>query len=51
MDEKGFLMPPKGYETITIPTKLAVRLRKMKRFQRLGSVADCIEYLLKFTIW
>jgi len=44
-------MPPKGFETITIPKALAIRLRKMKKGQRLGSVGECIEYLLKFTIW
>jgi len=44
-------VPPKGYETITIPKKLAVRLRKMKKAQRLASIADCIEYLLRFTVW
>lgn len=44
-------MPPKGYETITVPKALAVRLRKMKRYQNMDSIGDCIEYLLKFTIW
>lgn len=44
-------MPPKGYVSITVPRALATRLKRMKRAQRLGSVAECIEYLLKFTVW
>ncbi len=44
-------MPPKGYETITIPKALAIRLRKMKKGQRLASIGDCIESLLRFTVW
>lgn len=44
-------MPPKGYETITIPRALAVRLRRMKKAQGLSSVGACIEYLLKLTVW
>ena len=44
-------MPPKGYEAITIPKALAVRLRQMMRGQRLDSPADCIEYLLRLTVW
>jgi len=44
-------MPPKGWETITVPRALAVRLRRMKKAQRFDSVAECIEYLLRLTVW
>jgi len=44
-------MPPKGFESITIPKALAVRLRKMMKGLRLDSPAACIEYLLKLTGW
>jgi len=44
-------MPPKGFTAITIPTALAARLKRMKKAQRFNSVGDCIEYLLKFTVW
>jgi len=44
-------MPPKGYETITIPKALAVRLRRMKKAQGLSSVAECIENMLSLTVW
>jgi len=44
-------MPPKGYKTVTLPRALVARLERMKKGQRLGSVAECIEYLLKFTVW
>ncbi|HEX9914254.1 MAG TPA: hypothetical protein VGB32_04985 [Candidatus Bathyarchaeia archaeon] len=44
-------MPPKGYVAITVPKELADRLNRMKKAQRLGSVAECIEYLLKLTVW
>ncbi|MBA7698301.1 hypothetical protein ES703_106978 [subsurface metagenome] len=49
--KKGFLMPPKGYVTITVPRALAVRLRKMKDGLGLDSPAACIEYLLRLTMW
>ena len=44
-------MPPKGFVSITISKALADRLNRMKKAQKLGSTAECIEYLLKFTIW
>jgi len=44
-------MAPKGFETITIPKALAVRLRRMRNAQHLGSIAECIEYLLRFTVF
>jgi len=44
-------MPPKGFKTITLPAALAARLERMKKAERRSSVAECIEYLLKFTIW
>lgn len=44
-------MPPRGYKTVTLPKALVARLKRMKKAQRLGGIAECIEYLLKFTIW
>ena len=44
-------MPPKGHVTITIPRQLADRLNRMKKGERRDSVAECIEYLLKLTVW
>ena len=44
-------MPPKGYESITVPTALAARLRRMMKAMRLGSIVECIEYLLRFTMF
>lgn len=44
-------MPPKGFTTITIPKALAARLKRMKKAQCFNSAGDCIEYLLKFTVW
>jgi len=44
-------MPPKGYKTVTLPRALVTRLERMKKAQRFDSVGDCIEYLLKFTVW
>ncbi len=44
-------MPPKGYETPSIPKALMVRLRRMKKAQGFKSIWECIEYLMRFTVW
>lgn len=45
------MMPPKGYVSITIHKALAARLERMRKSQRFSSLGECIEYLLKFTVW
>jgi len=44
-------MPPKGYKTVTLPVSLVKRLEAMKKGTRARGIAECIEQLLRFTIY
>ena len=40
-------MPPRGYESITVPKALAARLRRMKKGLKKDSIVECLEYVLR----